>query len=142
MKKDETTFMNRLRVLCLMVLASIATAANAQIDMTHMKTEGYDAYAVRMVNPLDSTFDLSVSIEGDKISTKEAYDFLFNQLDSVMNIQLGDRYDSKTKEELHKKMLKNLKKKNREAEKKRKKIMKGQYKKLKQAMKNPDSYYK
>ena len=134
--------MSRWRILCFLVLASIATAANAQIDMTHMKTERYDAYSVSMVNPLDSTFDLSVSFEGDKISSKEVYDFFFSQLDSIMYSEYGDKYDSKAQEALHKKMFKDLKKKNREAVKKRKKIMKGVewgmlYKQYK-AMKSPD----
>lgn len=138
MKKIDTAFMSRWRILCFLLLASIATAANAQIDMTHMKTERYDAYSVSMVNPLDSTFDLSVSFEGDKISSKEVYDFFFSQLDSIMYSEYGDKYDSKAQEALHKKMFKDLKKKNREAVKKRKKIMKEEHKKLKKAMKSPD----
>ena len=110
------------RVLCIMALVCIAPAANAQIDMTHVKTEGYDVYSVSRVNPADSSFTLNMVIEGDNLSRDEMFDLIFSQMDSIMYSQLGDNYDNKAREETHKKLLKDIKKKRKKQEKERKKF--------------------
>ena len=110
------------RVLCILVLVCIAPAAFAQVDVTHVKAEGYDAYSVSSVNPADSSFTLNMIIEGDNISKDEVFDLIFSQMDSIMYIQMGDKYDDKAREETHKKIIKNSEKKLKQKEKERKKF--------------------
>ena len=111
------------KVFILVSLACITTVANAQTELTHIKTDAYDAYSVSSLNSNDSTFEMkvSLSLEGD-VSVAEINNILINQLDSIMYSKYGDEYDSKAKEELHKKMLKDIKKKDKEFARKNKKL--------------------
>jgi hypothetical protein len=126
------------KALLLVSLACITTVANAQTELTHIKTDGYDAYSISAVNTTDSTFNLTVSalIEGNDINIDETYNhILFNQIDSIMYSKYGDQYDDKAKEELHKQLLKNMKKKDKEDARKNKKLNKELKKSLRKELK-------
>ena len=106
--------------LTLLVFLLTGSRANAQVDMTHIKTNGYDAYAVSVVNATDSTFKLNLSVSAD--GNINVNDLIFNQIDSIMYSHYGDAYDDKAKEELHKKMIKDMKKQNKGTDRKTKKF--------------------
>ena len=105
-------------------LAFITSTVNAQIDMTHIKTDGYDAYSVASVKATDSTFTMKIalSVDGDNTSSDETFRIFFNQLDSTMYSLYGNQYDSKHRKELHKKLAKDFKIQNNESDRKTKKM--------------------
>ena len=119
--------------LILVLLACITTAANAQLDMTHIKTHEYDAYAVKSVNATDSTFSMKIalSLDGGNLSSAETFKVFFSQVDSTMYRLYGDQYDSKQRKALHKKLAKDFTIQDREADRKTKKIQRKLKKELK-----------
>ena len=120
------------KAFLLVSLAFITSAVNAQIDITHIKTDGYDAYSVSSVNDTDSTFNLKISfsLEGD-VTDDEIKKIFFNQIDSIMYSKYGDKYDSQAQKEFHEKMFKEMKKQDKESARKNKKLNR----KLKKALK-------
>lgn len=131
-----------LKLFCFISLACFPIAAGAQItssgtqiEFTHEKSQGYDIYSLSEVNPADSSFDIRVTIEGDKAHIQDMYDALFCQLDSIMYSQYGDKYDDKAREETHKKLLKDLEKKQKKNKKENKKLSRSLKKTLKKDLK-------
>jgi len=109
-----------IKYLCL-VSAGFPMSSLAQIEMTHSKNGVYDMYSV--INPVDSSFSFIIEADGDSAGEKDLYNAILNQTDSMMYRFYGDKYDSEARNEMHKKLLKDLKKKQKESARNRRKLV-------------------